>query len=158
MAKITSAQVWKEIENQIFAVIGMVTAHHESRTAGVVYIVRHRQLLIASTKSAWKTRHLATNPHVSVTIPIAKQIPFIPIKIPPATITFSGVARVLEPADVAGETVSALFRGMEVTPETSAPFAIIEVTPEKEFVTYGVGVSLLTMRDPDESRGRAPVA
>jgi hypothetical protein len=26
---------------------------------------------------------------------------------------------------------------------------------EKDFVTYGVGVSLMKMRDPDKARGRA---
>ncbi len=34
---------------------------------------------------------------------------------------------------------------------------LIEVTPEKEFLTYGIGVSLLDMRDPQKARKRAPV-
>jgi len=158
MADITTAQVWAEIEKQLFAVLGMVTAKNEARTAGIVYIVRNRKLYIGSVKSAWKTRHIAANPHVSLTVPIAKRIPLLPwIKIPAATITFSGTARVLERADVSPEVVQALFRGMADTPETSAPFAIIEVTPVGHFVTYGVGVSLLTMRDTQKARGRVAV-
>ena len=31
------------------------------------------------------------------------------------------------------------------------------MTPQKDFITYGVGVSLLTMRSPAKSRSRAPV-
>lgn len=33
--QLTSAQVWQEIEKELFAVIGMVTAKHEARTVGI---------------------------------------------------------------------------------------------------------------------------
>jgi len=39
-----------------------------------------------------------------------------------------------------------------------ADSCLIEVTPQGEFVTYGVGVSLMEMRDPAKARGRAAVA
>lgn len=158
MTEITTAQVWKEIENQVFAVLGMVNAQGEARTAGIVYIVRNHKLYVASVKSEWKVRHVQRNPHVSMTVTIPKRIPLMPwVKIPPATVTFSGTARVLDPADVPPDVIQGLFRGMEQTPETSKPFAVIEITPEKDFVTYGVGVSLLGMRDTEKARGRAPV-
>jgi hypothetical protein len=35
--------------------------------------------------------------------------------------------------------------------------SIIEIRPTGHFVTYGVGVSLLDMRDPKKARGRVPV-
>lgn len=38
-----------------------------------------------------------------------------------------------------------------------AESCLIEVTPRGEFVTYGVGVSLMQMRDPEQARGCAPV-
>ena len=34
---------------------------------------------------------------------------------------------------------------------------LIEVTPQNEFITYGVGVPLMQMRNPEQARGRAPV-
>ena len=158
MAEITSDQVWDEIEKQIFAVLGMVTTSGQARTTGIVYITRDQKFYIASLKSAWKVRHVQQNPHVSMTITIPKRIPLIPwIKIPPATIAFSGLAQVFDPSDVSPDVVKALFRGLESTPETSDPFAIIEVTPHKDFVTYGVGVSLLGMRDTENARGRVAV-
>jgi hypothetical protein len=40
---------------------------------------------------------------------------------------------------------------------TRENLCVIEVTPEKDFLTYGVGVPLMKMRDPEEARGRAPV-
>ncbi len=159
MAELTTNQVWQEIEKQMFAVLGMVTTRQEARTVGIVYIVHQRKLYISTMKSAWKARHIAQNPHVSLTIPIAKRIPLLPwIKIPAVTITFSGSARLLEATAVPQPVIKKLFRGLEITPETSPPYAIIEVTPEKEFITYGVGVSLMTMRDTEMARGRTAVA
>jgi hypothetical protein len=35
---------------------------------------------------------------------------------------------------------------------------LVEIIPTGEFVTYGVGVRLIEMRDPNKARGRAPVA
>jgi hypothetical protein len=42
-------------------------------------------------------------------------------------------------------------------PEIHADTCILEVEPEGQFVTYGVGVPLLAMRDPRKAEGRVPV-
>lgn len=159
MADLTAGQVWAELEKELFAVLGMVTPAQESRTVGIVYIVRDGKLYISSGKEAWKVRHIAANPNVSLTVPIAKRIPFMPwIKIPAATITFQGTAVVREPDELAPDLLAKLLGSTGVEDAALATVAVIEVTPEGEFVTYGVGVSLSDMRDPDKARGRAPVA
>lgn len=155
--QLTSQQVWEAIEKELFAVVGMVTAAGEARTVGIVYIVRERKLYVATGADTWKARHIAANPHVSMTIPIAKRIPIASwIQIPQATITFSGTARVIPAADASSEIKQALFRG--AGDDLIADSCLIEVTPEGEFVTYGVGVPLMQMRRPEAARGRAPVA
>jgi hypothetical protein len=152
-------QVWQEIEDGLFAVLGMVTARNEARTVGVVYVVRDHRFYIASDRDTWKVKHIAQNPHVSMTIPIHKAIPLVPwVKIPAATITFSGIARILDPDDVPPDIILAIFRGMAESRELIAEACLIEVTPVKDFVTYGVGVPLMKMRNPEEARGRTPVA
>lgn len=157
--QLTSEQVWAALEKELFAVLGMVTAENQARTAGIVYVVRHRRLYIGTGKHSWKARHIAANPHVSMTVTIAKQIPFLPwIKIPAATITFSGLARLLPPAETPTEILQAVFRGLVADEEKMAGTCLIEVTPEKEFVTYGVGISLMQMRYPEKAGGRAPVS
>ena len=156
---LTTEQVWQAIEKELFAVIGMVTANTEARTVGVVYVARDHKLYIGAGQSSWKARHMAGNPHVSLTIPIAKRIPFMPwIKIPAATITFSGAARILPAHQTPPEILQAVFRGLAADTELMAGTCLIEVTPEKDFITYGVGVPLLQMRQPEKARGRAPVA
>ena len=153
--ELSSQLVWDEIRQNIFGVLGMVTSKGEARTVGIVYVVDDHKLYIGAQRSAWKTKHVQRNPHVSLTVAIPKRVPFMPwIDIPAATITFSGTARVLTPDDLSDE----LFERLHRHDQERSEWCAIEVTPEKHFVTYGVGVSLLDMRFPDKARGRAPVA
>jgi Pyridoxamine 5'-phosphate oxidase len=156
--ELTSDQVWEVIEKELFAVLGMATAQNEARTVGIVYVVRDRRLYIASDKEAWKVQHIVQNPHVSLTVPVHKGIPLMPwMKIPAATITFCGLARILESGEAPPEILQALHHGMADDEALLAESCLIEVTPIKDFITYGIGVSLMQMRDPKLARGRAPV-
>lgn len=154
--QLTSDAVWAAINKELFAVLGVVTARGEARTAGIVYIVRDRKLYIATGADTWKARHAAANPHVSMTIPISKRVPIMPwVKIPQATITFAGTARVIPAADASADIKQAIFRG--AGEDLIAGSCLIEVTPVGDFVTYGVGIPLMKMREPEQARGRAPV-
>ena len=42
--------------------------------------------------------------------------------------------------------------------EAESELCVIEVTPQKDFITYGVGIPLMQMRFPEKARGRAAVA
>jgi uncharacterized pyridoxamine 5'-phosphate oxidase family protein len=151
--------VWRELENELFAVLGMVNARNEARTAGIVYIVHGNKFYISTGNKSWKAHHIRGNPNISVTIPIAKRIPFLPwIKIPAATITFSGKATVFEPNMVDRDILHNLLRGMEEDLEKLADLCVIEVVPEGDFITYGIGIRLMQMRDQELARGRAPVS
>jgi hypothetical protein len=157
-ADITTDEVWQEVEKQMFAVVGMVTARGEARTAGIVYVVDGRELYIGSGKTSWKARHIRQNPNVSLTVTISKRIPFLPwLPIPAATITFQGEATVLEADEVNPEIHRRLTRGMEIDSEWMSRQCTIRVRPKGHFVTYGVGVPLRTMRNPEKSRGRVAV-
>ncbi len=151
--------VWQAIEKELFAIIGMATASQEVRTVGIVYAVRDRKFYIGTGKETWKARHISANPHVSMTIPIARRIPIMPwIKIPQATITFSGLARIIPATEAPRALLEAVFRHMAENQEMVANSCLIEVTPHGEFVTYGIGIPLMQMRFPERARGRAPVA
>ena len=156
--QLSSDLVWNEIKKELFAVLGMVTAKGEARTAGIVYIVHNQKLYISTRTREWKTRHIQSNPNVSITVPIAKCVPFLPwIKIPQATITFAGQAKVYEPKNVEGEIMHALLRGQETDPENLTGLSVLEIEPRGEFVTYGIGIPLMQMRFPEKARGRAPI-
>jgi len=149
--------VWREIQKQMFAVFGFVTARGEARTAGIVYVIRGRKVYLGTDRNSWKARHVAKNPNVSVTVTIPKRIPLLPwVRIPPATVTFQGNAVVIGPDEVPADVQGALFRGLELDAATRERICIIRIAPRGEFVTYGVGVPLPTMRHPREAQGRAP--
>ena len=117
-----------------------------------------REFFIASERDTWKVRHILHNPHVSITVTIPKRIPLMPwIKIPSATISFSGLGIVREPDEVGEEVLHALLRGLETDSEMLATMSVIEIQPVNDFITYGIGVSLMTMRDPKEATGRTQV-
>jgi pyridoxamine 5'-phosphate oxidase-like protein len=157
-ANITTEQVWREVEKRSFAVLGYTTPRGEARTVGIVYAVRDREIYLVTGKDSWKARHIASNPHVSLTITISKRIPFVPwLQIPAATISLQGTASVHTVADVPPEIPRRLLRDLELNPGQSLEICVIRVHPAGEFLTYGVGVPLLTMRKPEASRGRAPV-
>ena len=159
MINVTTDEVWKALERNLFAVLGMVTAQNEARTVGVVYTIHNRRLYVGTGKDTWKARHIAHNPSVSITIPIARRIPLLPwIKIPAATITFSGLAKILATPDVDDVVFEAIHRGMVVDDEMVQNSCIIEIVPLKDFITYGIGVPMMAMRDPKKATGRIAVA
>lgn len=156
--QLSAQQVWQIIDKELFAVVGMVNAHNEARTAGILYAVRDRKLYFITGRDTWKARHIAANPHVSVTVPIAKRVPIMPwMKIPQATITFQGTAHVCGAGEAMPDLLQKLLGPMANDKELIAGSCLIEIVPEGEFVTYGIGVRLIEMRDPNKARGRAPV-
>lgn len=156
MVQLTRDDVWNAIRSVNFMVIGMVSAKGEARTAGVMHHVHDGRLWFTTNDREWKARHIAGDPVVSVTVPIAKRVPFVPwVKVPAATITFSGVAETIPAGDLPPDVSHALLHGLEVTDgEERGALVGIGVRPTSDFVTYGVGVSLLAMRDTEQARGR----
>lgn len=156
---VTSDEVWSEIERQLFAVVAMVSAKNEARSVGVVYKVRGRKLYFGTAANEWKARHIAGNGSVSLTIPIAKRIPLLPwVKIPAATITFAARARLFTTGEMPDELIDDLHDGLTNEPQETNPPVFVEVEPQGDFVTYGVGVPLWVMRDTERARGRALVS
>ena len=150
----TADEVWREIERWPFAVLGFVTSSGEARAAGVMFTVQDRLLYIVTGPDTWKVRHIRANPHVSVTVPV-QRLPIRVRKAPPAVITFSGLATILNLDDLDDELRTALTRGIDVA---SMKMCAVRVAPVGRFVTYGIGVPLMKMRRPGEALARVPVA
>lgn len=155
--RLTGDQVWHAVEKASAAVLGHVTKAGEPRTSGVVYKAHDRHLYIAVAPDSWKARQIASGDCVSMTVLVPRGgLLSLMLPIPPATITFRGVARVI-PADApeAGPLLVQL-KGL-IPPERAKSACLIEVAPVGHFLTYGVGVSLMSMRDPAAARARVRV-
>ena len=154
---ITCEQVWQQIANASFAVVGYVTPAGEPRSSGVICRAVGRRLYAAVAADSWKARHIAASGQVSATVLVRRGgILSLLMPIPPATISFHADAVV----HLAGSAeAKALMK--ELAPllpaETLEADAVIEMTPKGAFLTYGVGVSLMAMRSPAAARARIPV-
>ena len=154
----TTETVWKATQRELFAILGMVTDDDQSRTVGIVYIVDDRKFFIGTGLKSWKARHIGKNSEVSMTIPIAKRIPVAPwVKIPQATITFSGTAKVIPGGEAPQDLLKSVFRHKAEDQQLMKESCLIEITPQGDFITYGIGIPLIKMSQPELARGRAPV-
>jgi hypothetical protein len=155
MAVSTDA-VWRHVNRKTFAVISWVTPAGEPRSAGVVYRAEGRRVYVGIDADSWKDRHITASGRVSVTVLVRRGgLLSLFAQIPPATITFRGAA-VVHPEDALPTLPKVVEKLLPPGKEPRA-FRIIEIRPEGDFVTYGIGVALPTMLKPDEASGRAPV-
>ncbi len=156
--RLTSEQIWHALAKASFAVVGYVTPAGEPRSSGVVYTTVGRRMYVAVAPDSWKAKHVAAGGRVAVTVPVRRGgILSLVAPIPPATISFHATAAVHAPGS---PEVRPLLEelGSLLPAERRASASIIEIVPEGSFVTYGVGTSLMKMRDPAAARARAPVS
>lgn len=154
---LTSADIWRTLGKASAAVLGHVTPSGSPRTSAVVYKPAGRRLYVAVAPDSWKARHIRSDDRVSMTVLVPRGgLLSLMFPIPPATISFHGRAHV-HPADApeVGPLLAQL--GSLLPPERATSSCLIEITPEGDFLTYGIGTPLLAMRTPARARARIPV-
>ncbi len=157
-APVTSSLVWDALSRSSFAVLSWVNAKGQPRSAGIVYVLRNRKLYVGADRLSWKARHIHKNPNVAVNATFPRRLLLLPwVHIPDASIAFHGTARVLDTSDVEPEIASALTKGLADPDKVLATMCVIEISPVGTFVTYGIGVSTMQMRDPEKAQGRVSV-
>ena len=154
---LTSQQVWHAIGKASFAVLSEVNPLGEPRSSGVVYKSVGRRMYVAVAPDSWKARHIAATGRVAVTVLVRRGgILSLVFPIPPATISFHATATVH--AAGSSEPRSILDKlGSLLPAERRDSASIIEIVPQGTFVTYGIGVPLMKMRDPTVARAHVPV-
>ncbi|MET3423675.1 hypothetical protein BJ973_002887 [Actinoplanes tereljensis] len=154
MRRLTVDEVWRALSHTSFAVLSHGTPDGEPRSSGVVYVMSGGRMYVAVAKDSWKARHIAARGSVAVTVPIRRGgVMSLLVPIPPATVSFAATAVVHPGTILAG--LPGL--GRLLPPERRADCSVVEITPAGHFVTYGVGVPLLRMRDQEASRARLPI-
>jgi hypothetical protein len=155
--RLTSSDVWRALAKHSFAVMSHVTASGEPRSSGVVYGTDGGRILVVVAASSWKARTITDGQLVSLTVPVRRGgILSMLFPIPPAAISFRARAQVGEPCMLDRNSLPKHFA--RLLPPTQAESCVIQLAPVGNFVTYGIGVSLLDMRDPEVAQARVPVA
>jgi len=155
--QVTPATVWRAVEKATFAVVGYVTPEGKPRTSGVMYAAQDHRLFVSTDADSWKARHIHTGDEVSVTVTVHRGGLLAPLlHIPPATVTFHARASVYSAAVVEpGQVPATLIK--RLPPATREHICLIELAPEGEFVTYGIGVPLRRRAVPRTARSRVAV-
>ncbi len=156
--RVSSQDVWQALAKASFAVVSHVNDAGEPRSSGVVYGAVDRRLYVAVAADGWKARQIVTDQEVAVTVPVRRGgLLSLLLPIPPATITFQAKATVHPAGSLDIGSVSKELE--KLVPEArKAGSCIIELAPEGRFLTYGIGVSLMDMRDPALALSRVPVS
>lgn len=154
----TCTAVWQALEKASFAVVSHVSETGEPRSSGVVYTMVDRRLYLAVAPDSRKAQRIASGSRVAVTVPVRRGgLLSMLVPIPPATISFQARATVHPAGSVdTGSLPQGLVKLVPV--ERRANACVIELVPEGRFLAYGIGVSLMSMRDPAIALSRVPVA
>jgi hypothetical protein len=123
----------------------------------VVYATAGRRLYAAVAADSWKARHIAASGRVAVTVPVRRGgLLSLLFPIPPATVSFHGTAIVHPVGPVAARSLPKQLASL-LPAERKALSCVLEILPEDQFLTYGLGVSLTQLRDPSAAQARVPV-
>jgi hypothetical protein len=153
----TTELVWRELTKASFAIVSYTTPTGEPRSSGVVYAIDDRRMYVAVAGDSWKARHIGRSGQVAVTVPVRRGgVMSLLLPIPPATISFHGSATV-HPATWMDERPLPKRLASLLPAKLRTTSRIIEIRPAGQFLTYGLGVSLMQLRKPAVARGRAPV-
>jgi hypothetical protein len=155
---VTSEAVWRVLAKASFAVLGHVNAAGEPRSSGVVYGVADRRLFVAVAADGRKAREIRDGDTVAVTVPVRRGgLLALCVPIPPATVTFHARATVHPAGSL---DIGSISRELEkLIPEArKAGSCVLELVPEGQFLTYGIGVSLVAMANPALALAHVPVA
>lgn len=153
---LTPERVWAALNRANYAVLSYVNSAGSPRASGVMYAVEGRRLYVATDPASWKARSLSTGDQVAITVPVRRGGPLsLLAPIPPATIAFHARVTVHPPGSVNLAAVSKKLASYQPA-ERAAP-TLLELTPEGEFLTYGVGVSMTDMAKPSVAQAHVRV-
>nr|WP_280831085.1 pyridoxamine 5'-phosphate oxidase family protein [Mycolicibacterium frederiksbergense] len=143
-----------------FAVLSTVGEDRSPASAGVCYGMwvcgNEQALYVMTRRHLKKTRNIATNPRVSVVVPLRRR--FLRF-LPPATIQLHGMAEILDWSDACGTRVFGGFwmgrmilRGYERSRRRGeARICFLRITLDPVIRTYGLGHHVWQLRRHMES-------
>jgi Pyridoxamine 5'-phosphate oxidase len=154
---LTTEQVWNKLEKTSFAVISYVTPAGKPRSSGVMCAAARRRLYLVTAPDSWKARQISDGDQVAVTVPIRRGgLLSLILPIPPATVSFHATATVHPAGPVSIEPVPKKLLS-HLPKERREAGCLLELVPEGNFLTYGLGVSLQDMAKPDAALAHVPV-
>lgn len=119
----------------------------------VIYASDGYVIYVLTRKKTVKVRNITENPRVSVTIPFYKNLFHKIIGVaPPAAISFRARAETLDISDSEAAKMYRRVLNFDLPENFEKDSLWIKLTPGNSATCYGVGISLLELRDPSKGR------
>lgn len=149
-------RVWAELSKASFAILSFVTPKGEPRSSGVVYAIESRRFYCAVAPDSWKARQIRDGQDLAVTVPVRRGgLLSLVAPIPPATVSFHARAIVHPAGSLDVRALSPKLQSL--LPRDRREATVLELVPEGSFLTYGIGVSLKEMLDPEVAQAHVAI-
>jgi hypothetical protein len=155
---LTTERVWNEIEKASFAILSYVTPAGKPRSSGVLCAAVGHRLFVVTAADSWKARQISTGDEVAVTVPIRRGgLLSLVAPIPPATVSCHATATVHPAGSASIEKVPKKLAS-QLPRDRRETGCLLELAPEGNFLTYGLGVSLPDMAKPQAALAHVPAS
>ena len=145
------AEVIKIIKSNMWMVISTVDENDHPHSSVVVYQSDGEILIFQTGIHTIKAKSIQYNNNISVTIPFKKNFLHKLIPAPPAELHFTGKAEILPYDDIQARKIFSRFLKYSEDVEYPQESIWVKVIPSNIISTYGVGVRLLDMKNPNKA-------
>lgn len=150
----------KNLENEVrsilkkknWLVLGTVDHKNIPHSSVVVYQSDGYTIYCMTGKNTLKARNIMDNNRVSITIPFRKNFLHKIVPAPPAELHFTAEAEIRPFKDEQARKIFAKYLKYHENVENQEDSIWIKITPSKRISTYGVGIKLFKMRNPEKAR------
>jgi hypothetical protein len=145
------AEVVKIIKSNMWMVISTVDEKSHPHSSIVVYQSDGEILIFQTGIHTIKAKSIQNNNVISVTIPFRKNFLHKLIPAPPAELHFTGKAEILPYDDIHARKIFSRFLKYSEDVEYPQDSIWVKIVPSNIISTYGVGVRLLAMKNPNKA-------
>lgn len=145
------AKVIKIIKSNMWMVVSTVDEKNHPHSSVVVYQSDGEILIFQTGIHTIKAKSIQNSNVVSVTIPFRKNFLHKLIPAPPAELHFTGKAEILPNDDIQARKIFSRFLKYSEDVEYPQDSIWVKIIPSNIISTYGVGVGLLEMRNPNKA-------
>ncbi|MFX1242982.1 MAG: pyridoxamine 5'-phosphate oxidase family protein [Promethearchaeota archaeon] len=149
----------KDLENEVRKILRkknwlvLGTSNNNVPHSSVVLYQSDGYVIYCMTgKDTLKARNIRSNNKVSVTLPFRKNFLHKIIPAPPAELHFTAKAEIKSFDNEEARTIFSKYLKYQENVDSQEENVWIKITPFKRISTYGVGIPLLKMRNPEKAR------
>ena len=145
-------EVRKIFRKKNWLVLSTSNNNNVPHSSVVVYQSDGYVLYCMTGKNTIKARNIRNNSKVSVTLPFRKNFLHKIVPAPPAELHFTAEAEIKSFDDEEARNIFSKYLKYQENIEHQEDNIWIKITPLRRIVTYGVGIPLFKMRNPEKAR------